>query len=198
MADDAGATQEQPAYRSARAWCVLATITIIGLAIDLVSKSMAFAKVADAPVSIDRAAVMASDSLDLLVPRHTPIVAIPRLLEFTLVLNPGAVFGVGAGQRWFFVGFTVLALGFAGWIFGAWTKSKDRWAHAAIGLIIAGGLATCTTASPLRAFATLFIRCRVFDCRLVCRGLADRARSGRMSRMSPISTCWSGLGSCSS
>jgi len=140
VADDAGATQEQPAYRSARAWCVLATITIIGLAIDLVSKSMAFAKVADAPVSIDRAAVMASDSLDLLVPRHTPIVAIPRLLEFTLVLNPGAVFGVGAGQRWFFVGFTVLALGFAGWIFGAWTKSKDRWAHAAIGLIIAGGI----------------------------------------------------------
>ena len=129
-----------PAWRSTRAWIFLAVVTAVGLAADLASKSLAFAHVAGDRVSIDRGAVLASSSLDLLVPRHEPVVVVPGLLEFTLVLNPGAVFGVGAGQRWFFVGFTVLALGFAGWIFGAWTRARDRWAHGAIGLIVAGGL----------------------------------------------------------
>jgi signal peptidase II len=115
-------------------------VTAVGLAGDLVSKSLAFGHVAGARVGIDRAVVLASDRLDALIPRHEPVVVVPGLLEFTLVLNPGAVFGVGAGQRWFFVGFTVLALAFAAWIFGAWTRARDRWAHAAIGLIVAGGL----------------------------------------------------------
>lgn len=129
-----------PAWRSRRAWVFLAVVTGVGLVIDLWTKSLAFARVAGARVGIDREVVLASDSLDALIPRHDPVVVVPGLLEFTLVLNPGAVFGVGSGQRWFFVGFTVLALAFAGWIFGAWTRAKDRWAHAAIGLIVAGGL----------------------------------------------------------
>ncbi len=55
-------------------------------------------------------------------------------------LNPGAVFGIGAGKRWFFVGFTGAAMGLAVWMFGAWTRPKDRWAHAGIGLLVAGGV----------------------------------------------------------
>lgn len=140
MTESTGKPVTRPAWQSKRAWLFLAIVTVIGLVVDLVSKSLAFAHVAGARVGIDRGAVLASDALDLLIPRHQPVVVVPGLLEFTLVLNPGAVFGVGAGQRWFFVGFTVLALGFAGWIFGAWTKAKDRWAHVAIGLIVAGGL----------------------------------------------------------
>jgi len=140
LSDGTGNLVGGPAWRSKRAWAFLAVVTVVGLAIDLASKSIAFAEVAGVKVGIDRAAVLASSSLDLLIPRHEPVVVLPGLLEFTLVLNPGAVFGVGAGQRWFFVGFTVLALGFAGWIFGAWTRVRDRWAHLAIGLIVAGGL----------------------------------------------------------
>ena len=119
---------------------MLASVTAIGLAGDLISKSLAFEHVAGTPVKVDRSLVLSVDTLERLIPRHDPVVVVPKVLELTLVLNPGAVFGVGAGQRWFFVGFTVLALGFAIWIFGAWTKARDRWAHAAIGLIIAGGL----------------------------------------------------------
>lgn len=140
MPHDQAPAAIQPAWRSTRAWLVLIIVTALGLGVDLATKSMAFARVADTPVQIERGEVLAADTLDLLIPRHTPVVAIPQVLEFTLVLNPGAVFGVGAGQRWFFVGFTVLALGFAGWIFAAWTKGRDLWAHVAIGLIIAGGL----------------------------------------------------------
>lgn len=130
----------KPAYRSVRAWVILGIVTLLGLITDLASKSIAFAQVAGIPVGIDRDAVLQSTRLDLLIPTHEPVVAIPNLLEFTLVLNPGAVFGVGAGRRWFFVVFTILALAFATLIFGLWTRARDTWAHVAIGLIAAGGL----------------------------------------------------------
>lgn len=131
-----------PAYCSVRAWMLLTIVTGVGLATDLASKSLAFAHIAGLPggVGIDRDAVLATQRLDLLIPTHRPVVVIPNLLELTLVLNPGAVFGVGAGRRWFFVGFTVLALAFATFIFGLWTRARDKWAHVAIGLIAAGGL----------------------------------------------------------
>lgn len=119
---------------------LLAIVTALGLITDLASKSLAFAHVAGIPVGIDREAVLTTQRLDLLIPTHKPVVVIPNLLEFTLVLNPGAVFGVGGGRRWFFVGFTILALAFATFIFGLWTRARDKWAHIAIGLIAAGGL----------------------------------------------------------
>lgn len=115
-------------------------VTAFGLVSDLASKSLAFAYVAGIPVGIDREAVLTTTRLDLLIPTHKPVVVLPGLLEFTLVLNPGAVFGVGAGRRWFFVGFTIVALAFATFIFGLWTRAKDGWAHVALGLIAAGGL----------------------------------------------------------
>lgn len=123
-----------------RAWALLTIVTALGLLTDLASKSLAFAHVVGLPVGIDRDAVLGAQRLDLLIPTHKPVVVIPNLLELTLVLNPGAVFGVGAGRRWFFVGFTVLALAFATLIFGLWTRARDQWAHVAIGLIAAGGL----------------------------------------------------------
>ena len=33
------------------------------------------------------------------IPWHAPVVVVPKLLEFTLVANRGAVFGMGAGHR---------------------------------------------------------------------------------------------------
>jgi len=55
------------------------------------------------------------------------------------VLNPGAVFGIGPGQRGFFVGFTVLALVFA-WSCRQVDDRARPIRHAAIGLLIGGGL----------------------------------------------------------
>lgn len=118
---------------------------IAAIAVDLASKNWAFRTIADEPVIVEREAVLAISREDprlvnTLIPRHDPMVVIPRLLEFTLVLNPGAVFGVGPGKRFFFVGFTLLALAFGLGMFAAWTTPRDRSAHIAIGLLLGGGL----------------------------------------------------------
>lgn len=130
----------RPAWRSPGAWATLVIVIVLGLSSDLGSKWLAFEHVPSSPAHVTRAEVLSADNLGHLIPRHEPATVVPYLLEFTLVLNPGAVFGIGAGQRWFFITFSLLALGFATWVFAAWTTPKDRWIHAGIGLIIAGGL----------------------------------------------------------
>jgi len=131
---------KQSTVHSRRAWIWLLSTVFLGIITDLVSKSLAFARVTDSPLHIDRADVLTESNLGNLIPYHEPIVAIPKLLEFTLVLNPGAVFGIGAGQRWFFVIFTLIAMVVALVLFAKWTKPKDWIAHAGFGLIIAGGI----------------------------------------------------------
>ncbi len=128
------------AWRDGRSWIVLMFVTVLGLVADLASKEIAFRRVASIPAEISREDVMLGPPLSRLLPPHEPVVVIPRLLEFTLVLNPGAVFGIGAGKRWFFVAFTAGAIAFAFWMFAKWTTPRDRWAHAAVGLLLAGGL----------------------------------------------------------
>lgn len=122
------------------AWLFLLIVVVIGTAIDLASKTIAFNTLADAPVAIDRAEVVNATELQALIPRHEPTTIVPALLDLQLVLNPGAVFGIGAGKRFFFIIATTLAIGFALWMFARWTGRRDRIAHAAIGLVIAGGL----------------------------------------------------------
>lgn len=128
------------AWRSGRAWAVLLGAVVLGTAADLWSKWAAFGWIADAPVVIRRAEALSVRPLSRLLPEHDPVVAVPGVLEFTLVLNPGAVFGLGAGLRWVFVAFTLLALAFGGYLFAAWTTRRDTAAHAGIGLLLAGGL----------------------------------------------------------
>lgn len=122
------------------AWLFLLIVVVIGTAIDLASKTIAFNTLADAPVAIDREEVVNATELQALIPRHEPTTIVPALLDLQLVLNPGAVFGIGAGKRFFFIAATTLAIGFALWMFARWTGRRDRVAHAAIGLVIAGGL----------------------------------------------------------
>ena len=111
-----------------------------GLAVDLVSKWAAFQYIAKTPAQIRFTDVIAADRLSSLIPQHEPVAAIPGVLDLTLVLNPGAVFGIGAGQRWLFVTFTAFAALFAVWVFLKWTTARDRLAHFAIGMLLAGGL----------------------------------------------------------
>lgn len=141
----ATALQPAPAWRSRAAWLTLLLALLLSLVLDLGSKHWAFRSVADDPVVVDRQDVLRVSRQDprlvnTIIPDHKPIVVVPRLLEFTLVLNPGAVFGIGPGKRYFFVGFTVLALAFGIGMFSAWTTARDRYAHAAIGMLIGGGL----------------------------------------------------------
>lgn len=139
-----GLPPPKPARGSKRAWMLLLVVVVVSLAADLSSKSIAFARVADVPVRIDRESVVArssaGESIQGLVPPHDPQTVIPRVLEFQLVLNQGAVFGMGAGKRWVFVVFTLLAVGLGLWAFAHWTESRDRLAHVSIGLVLGGGL----------------------------------------------------------
>lgn len=133
------------AWRSSRAWVILLLAVVLSLVIDLGSKVVAFERVAGTPVRVERRHVLEVSASDprmvtTLVPQHTPRVVVPELLHVTLVLNPGAVFGIGPGKRLFFVGFTLLALAFGLGMFSLWTSARDHWAHAGIGLLIGGGL----------------------------------------------------------
>lgn len=143
-ASSARVVPADPAWRSGRAWAVLCVVIALAVFADLASKSWAFANLSHAPVSIDRAEVLATppDELMRLLGVHARAerVVIPNVLEFRLVLNSGAIFGAGQGMRTVFIGFTALALAFAVWLFAARTSRREWIAHTAIGLVVAGGL----------------------------------------------------------
>lgn len=110
-----------PADRSAilhvpshlRLWLV----AIIGLAIDLWTKSWAFSSLNP----------------------HDPKLVIKNLCSLQLSLNPGALFGLGAGMAPVFVGASVLALMFVLYLFA--NSGTRRWSmHLALGLVLGGAL----------------------------------------------------------
>ena len=116
------------------------SVVLLGLVADLASKSLAFEHIAPEPVIVQRERVLSIGDPRAIVPRHQPKTVIPGLLDLTLVLNRGAVFGIGAGKRWLFVAFTAGAIILGLWMFGAWTKKEDWLAHISLGLLLAGGL----------------------------------------------------------
>jgi signal peptidase II len=128
------------AWRSPRSWAILLLVTIVGISADLFTKDWAFHSIADSPILLEREQLLSNPNWTP-IPMHDGVVAIPgRILSFRLVLNDGAVFGIGSQQRVFFIIFTFIALAIAGWIFGRQSTKKDTMAHIAIGLILAGGL----------------------------------------------------------
>ncbi len=129
-----------PSWKSPRAWLLLLTVLIVGFSVDLMTKVYAFEHVAPVPVVLDRHHLLANTAWTP-VPPHNGVVAIPgRLLSFRLVLNDGAVFGIGSQKRGFFIVFTIIALLIAGWIFAKNTTKNSTIAHIGLGLILGGGL----------------------------------------------------------
>jgi signal peptidase II len=138
-ASDAAKTQRR-AYHSPLAWGILLTVLFAGLAFDLGTKYWSFAAVADDPVILDRDRLLA-DSHYNPIPHHQGIRVLPgRLLDFRLVINRGAVFGLGADQRFFFIVFTFAALAVGLVVFGRYTTSRSFMAHIGLGMILAGGI----------------------------------------------------------
>ena len=125
------------AWRSPLAWVVLLTVITLGLAADLGFKAWSFRNVAPDPIVLDTDVNSRSNEY---IPVHAPVVVIPRLLHLHLVKNQGAVFGIGADRRMFFIVFTFAALIAAFAVFGRWTTANATVAHIAIALIIAGGV----------------------------------------------------------
>jgi signal peptidase II len=135
----AGPTRTVSAWRSPLAWLTLAATFGIGLGFDLWTKYWSFGTVAGRPIELRYEDVAGNPSYRL--PWHEGIRAVPGdLLDFRLVLNHGAVFGIGQNRRWVFVLFTILAIGVAVTFFARGTRSDARLSHVAIGLILAGGV----------------------------------------------------------
>lgn len=129
-----------PARTSATAWVVLIGVLMVGLGLDLGTKVWSFATVANAPVVLDRTSIIENANVNP-IPDHDSIVLIPgRMLDLHLVLNPGAVFGIGAEQRTFFVIFTILAVSICLLTFICWVAADSTLAHVGIALVLAGAL----------------------------------------------------------
>ncbi|MBU0638919.1 MAG: signal peptidase II [Planctomycetes bacterium] len=93
-------------------------------------------------------------------------VLIPHVLEFQTMLNPGALFGFGAGQTMLFLGASLLALVLVLWMF-AHCSPRRRVLHIALGGILAGALgnmydrgAVQLIAFPVSAGTRFFVSAR--------------------------------------
>lgn len=128
----------RPARRSAFAWSTVLFVLVVGLWFDLATKAWSFENVTSVPIELRYDDVVSGG---FTIPWHEGERVLPMdLLDFHLVLNRGAVFGIGQGRRVVFVVFTVIAVGVAFAVFGWWTQARSHLAHIAIGLILAGGL----------------------------------------------------------
>lgn len=137
---DSQPLQARRAYLSSSAWISLLSVLILGLALDLGLKTWSFENVADSPVRLNRQQLLNDPHFNP-IPPHRGMHALPwSLLDLQLVINRGAVFGIGPNQRFFFIVFTVAALAAGLFVFGKYTTARDRLAHVAIGFILAGGV----------------------------------------------------------
>ena len=128
-----------PAWRSPAAWATLVLVAVLGFSLDLWSKSWAFEHVAPVPVVLDRNEILADPGWR--PPPHQGMTVLPfGLLDFDLVVNHGAVVGIGQQQRSLFIVFTVVAVLVATFIFAFMTRATSHWVHVGIALILAGGL----------------------------------------------------------
>jgi signal peptidase II len=137
MADDASTDRPTAlvAGRHAPAIVLFAIVVVLLLAADLVSKSVSFQQVAGAPVSLER-----DESGHLApIPGHEPVVIVPKVLALHLTANEGAVFGLGQGGRWLFVGFSLLATIIIISIFLR-CRARSKVLHIALAAVLAGAL----------------------------------------------------------
>lgn len=129
-------SHEPVAGQSIACWLALAIVIALGLSADLASKQVSFAMIGAEPVLLDRDVILSNPQWN--PPPDAHRVAISGFLDLHLVLNRGAVFGIGPGQRAFFVVFTILAVGVGVYAFAFRTRTGDWMAHIAIGSILAG------------------------------------------------------------
>ena len=73
------------------------------------------------------------------LPVHRPVWLIPRVLSLNHVQNAGAAFSILQGQRFVFIGITLLVLGAVGW---AWVRYRptNAWIVVALGLVVGGAV----------------------------------------------------------
>jgi signal peptidase II len=112
-------------FRSPAAMSRFLLVCVIGLGLDLWTKHYAFEHLAmsNAP---------ATDA------RPQRVEFIPGWVQFEITTNHGAVFGLGQGQRWLFLGVSVVAIAFLSYLFA--TSKRQRFYQFILGMLLAGVL----------------------------------------------------------
>jgi lipoprotein signal peptidase len=128
-ADRLHARRRRSAFLSLSSHFRLWLVTALGLAADLWTKEWAFRT---------------------LSARETRSV-VNGWLDMHLSLNPGALFGLGAGFAPVFIGASVLALMFVLYLF-AHSTAGHRWLHIGLGLVLAGAMGNLYDRTMVKAY----------------------------------------------
>ncbi|MBI1373809.1 MAG: hypothetical protein GC159_13880 [Phycisphaera sp.] len=128
-----------PAHKSRSAVVTFVAVFTILLVADLALKGWSYAHVAPVPVDPGAVSLAIRNGDPPPIPPHDNVTLIPKVIALKLVANPGAVFGMMAGARWLFVGFTVLAVTFVGYVFCT-SSAQHRLIHVCLGMILAGAI----------------------------------------------------------
>jgi signal peptidase II len=124
------ATAAPNAFRSRAAVARLLLVAALGLGLDLATKVWSFRELRTSQVTYaDGTVRVESETYALL----------PGWLHFHVTANQGTVFGVGQGNRWVFVGVSVLAVGFLLYLF-ATSAPHQRVYQILVGMLLAGVL----------------------------------------------------------
>jgi signal peptidase II len=111
-------------FKNPSALARFALVCLIGLALDLWTKSYSFQHLAQPDKPLD--------------PNPRVVQFIPNWIHFTNTTNHGAVFGLGQGQKWLFLGVSVIAIGFLTYLFA--TSGRQRFYQFILGMLLAGVL----------------------------------------------------------
>jgi signal peptidase II len=126
----AGSALPPGALHSPAALASLLIVTLTGLGLDLFTKVWAFkALMYESVTSPDGTLQVQSRTYTFL----------PGWLHFHVTANPGAVFGLGEGNRWIFVAVSVAAIAFLVYLF-ATSAPHQRVYQIIVGMLMAGVL----------------------------------------------------------
>jgi signal peptidase II len=112
-------------FRSPAALSRFFLVCVVGLGLDLWSKSNAFSHLALPDAGLDD-------------PHPRVVQFIPNWVHFTTTINRGAVFGLGQGQKWLFLCVSVVAIGFLSYLFAV--SQRQRLYQFILGMLLAGVL----------------------------------------------------------
>lgn len=124
-------------FRSVPALLAFGMTFVIGLGLDLWTKEIAFQKLAPDGVIYNTNVTPPRHEVDH-GPGHNPVIVpvVEGWVHFMAMVNEGAVFGIGQGQRWLFVAVSVLAIGFISYLFA--TSGNHRFYQFVLGMLLAG------------------------------------------------------------
>lgn len=125
-------------FTSAAALARFVLTTAIGLALDQWTKVIAFQKLASGVAHDPDGHIYVIPAPAYAASHGSGYALIPGWLHFTATANPGAVFGIGQGQRPLFIAVSIAAILFITWLFA--NSGRQRIYQVILGMLLAGVL----------------------------------------------------------